>query len=264
MRKYKVIEVSEKQLEDMVRKAPDSIEEGLRYVDHQKRTDRGPLDILLVDSGNALIVAELKIAEDDGMLVQGIDYYDYVSANVEAFARACKDKDIDPKQEPWLFLIAPSFSVSLLNRCKWVNIQIRLFTFQCIEIENHPKDPIVVFNEVKVPSTPEPPEVYTTIDEKLNYITDEAVREIAAGLLREVKTWDEENVSADSLKNDISIKVSGRVFSYVSTRRKYFFVSTFDRENKWTSFRIQQVEDLEEVKDLLRTNYEYFRDKARS
>ncbi len=34
----------------------------------------------MVDSGKSLIVAELKAVEDDGMLLQGLDYYDYVSA----------------------------------------------------------------------------------------------------------------------------------------------------------------------------------------
>ena len=92
MRKYKEQEVTEKQFEDIVRKTPDSIEEGLRYIDHQKRTPRGPLDVLFVDSGNALVVAELKVVEDDTMLVQGIDYYDFITSNLEGFARAYKDK----------------------------------------------------------------------------------------------------------------------------------------------------------------------------
>jgi hypothetical protein len=41
MRRYKIVEVQEKDLEELVRKYPEYIEQGLRYVDHQKRTDRG-------------------------------------------------------------------------------------------------------------------------------------------------------------------------------------------------------------------------------
>ena len=67
MKKYKSIEVSEKQLEDLIRQGANLIEEGVRYIDHQRNTERGPLDVLMVDSGNALIVAELKIIEDDTM-----------------------------------------------------------------------------------------------------------------------------------------------------------------------------------------------------
>ena len=83
MKKYQSIEISEKQLEDLIRQAPENIEPGLRYIDHQRFTNRGPLDVLMVDSGNALVVAELKVVEEDSMLVQGIDYYDYITRNLE-------------------------------------------------------------------------------------------------------------------------------------------------------------------------------------
>jgi hypothetical protein len=119
MRKYTVVEPPEVDLEDLVRQAPDLIEAGLHFVDHQAPTARGPLDVLLVDSGHSLVIAELKVVEGDDMLMQGIDYYDYVQKNLDGFARAYKAFEIDPKQEPRLFLIAPSFSVTLLNRIKW-------------------------------------------------------------------------------------------------------------------------------------------------
>ena len=57
MKKYKIVEVQEKDLEEFVRKYPEYIEQGIEYVDHQKRTDRDPLDVLFVDSGKALVVA---------------------------------------------------------------------------------------------------------------------------------------------------------------------------------------------------------------
>ena len=52
------------------------------------------------------------------------------------------------------------------------------------------------------------------------------------------------------------MKVSGKVFSYIGPRRKHFMVYTYDAENKWTGFPINQTEDLVEVKLLLRGNYE--------
>ncbi len=140
MPQYKSIDVSERQLEDLIRQEANSIEEGVRYIDHQRNTERGPLDVLMVDSGNALIVAELKIDEDDTMLVQGIDYYDCISKNIEGTSRAYKDFNMDPNQPVRLFLIAPSFSVSLLNRCKWIDIPISLFTYKCIIVEDSKKN----------------------------------------------------------------------------------------------------------------------------
>jgi len=95
MKKYQQIEVNESQLEDLVRIGSELIEDGLKYVDHQKFTDKGRMDVLMVDSGKSIVVAELKIIEDDTMLFQGLDYFDYVSTNIEAFARIYKDYGID-------------------------------------------------------------------------------------------------------------------------------------------------------------------------
>jgi len=258
MRKYKVVEVSEKELEEMARKGSDLIEEGLRYIDHQKRTERGPLDVLFADSGNALVVAELKVTEDDGMLVQGLDYYDYIATNIEGFARAYKEKKIDPTQKLRLFLVAPSFSVSLLNRCKWIDIPLSLFSFQCLAFEDNPKEIIPVFKEITIPSRLQPVEVYT-IEQRLNYITDSKVRKTVEELLKEIQDWDKDNILIEPIKYAISIKVSGRVFMYLEPRRKHFLVSTYDNENKWTGFPIQQSEDLNDVKILLKGNYEKFK-----
>jgi len=258
MRKYKVVEVSEKELEEMVRKGSYLIEEGLRYIDHQKRTERGPLDVLFADSGNALVVAELKVTEDDGMLVQGLDYYDYIAANIEGFARAYKEKKIDPTQKLRLFLVAPSFSVSLLNRCKWIDAPLSLFTFQCLVFEDNPKEIVPVFKEITIPSRLQPVELYT-IDKRLDYITDSKVRETVKELLKEIQDWDKDNIVIEATKYDISIKVSGKVFSYLGPRRKHFIIYTYDSENKWTGFPIKQSEDLEEVRLLLKGNYEKFK-----
>lgn len=261
MRKYKAVEVSEKELEELVRKNPDLIEEGLRYVDHQVRTERGPLDVLLVDSGNALVVAELKVTEDDGMLVQGIDYFDYVARNIEAFARAYKEKGIDPTQEPRLFLIAPSLSSALLARCKWIDISLSLFSYKCLLFNDGNNDIVPVFSEVVFPSRLEPVEI-PTIEKHLHYITEGAVRMIASQFLEELQQWDKDNILIEAIKYEISIKVSGRVFMTLSTQRKRFLVWTYDDEGEWTRFPIQQDEDLNEIKPLLKSNYEKFRKKG--
>src|SRR5262245_379031 len=96
MRHYQKTDVSEAALEDLVRQGPGLIEEGLVYLDHQKAAAGGRLDVLLVDSGKSLVIAELKVVQDDGMLLQGVDYYDYVSSHVEAYARLYKPYGIDP------------------------------------------------------------------------------------------------------------------------------------------------------------------------
>ena len=159
MKKYRWVEVSETKLEDLIRQGTDLIEEGLVFVDHQRMTDRGPLDVLMVDSGGALILAELKVYEDDRMLMQALDYYDWVVRHAEAFSRLYKKQKINPTQTPRLFLIAPSFSISLLNRCKYIDVPISLFTFTCIQFKGE-EEVIPVFSEQAIPAVAEIVESY--------------------------------------------------------------------------------------------------------
>ena len=73
MKKYRQVELAESQLEDLIRTGAELIEDGLKYIDHQKIIDKGRMDVLMVDSGKSIVVAELKINEDDNMLFQGLD-----------------------------------------------------------------------------------------------------------------------------------------------------------------------------------------------
>ena len=255
MRKYQVIEISERKLEDLVRQAPELIEAGLRFVDHQAFTTRGPLDVLLVDSGRALIVAELKVVEDDTMLVQGIDYYDYVLRNLDGFARAYESHKIDAKQQPRLFLIAPSFSVTFLNRIKWIDVPISLFTVQCIEFEDAKGEVIPIYKEVTPPELPDTYKGGYSLDDRYNYITDAGVRDLAKRLVAELQGWDTQRVFVEPTKYDISIKLSGRVFAYMGPRRKHFMIYTNDVEGKWTGYSVNGESDIEAVKPLLRANF---------
>ena len=177
MKKYTKADVLEQQLEDIVRRNPGLIEEGLVYVDHQRPAAGGRLDVLLVDIDKSLVVAELKVVPDDGMLVQGLDYYDDVSAHVESFARLYKAYSINPTQQVRLVLIAPSFSQTLVNRCRWLNLRISLFTFTCLKFEGD-ADVVPIFTEQQVATRPPIVEV-PKIEDHLNYIADHAVRSLS-------------------------------------------------------------------------------------
>jgi hypothetical protein len=254
MRKYRTIEVSEAELEDLIRQAPELIEAGLKFVDHQAFTDRGPLDILLVDSGHALVVAELKAVEEDSMLVQGIDYYDYVLRNLDGFCRAYRQHSIHHDQEPRLFLIAPSFSITLLKRIQWISIPISLFAFQCIQVDDAKDETVPIYKEVTAPAIPQRP-VVCSLTDRLNYITDPKIRTLATQFLQEMQSFDPQRVLSEPTKFEISVKLSGRVVMYLYPRRKCFLVGTNDSEGKWATFPIHANTDLEAIVPLARANF---------
>jgi hypothetical protein len=251
MAKYRKTDVSEQELEDLVRRHAEAIEDALVYLDHQRATPGGRLDVLMVDSGKSLVVAELKVVEDDGMLLQGLDYYDYVSTHREAFARLYRAHAPDPTQQVRLFLVAPSFSQTLINRCKWIDVPISLFTYSCLKFDDA-AEIVPVFTEQEIPSSPEPVEAHRQ-DDHLAYITDAGVRTRVAALLDDVKTWKTGRLAQDALKYAISMKVDGHVFAYLHPRRKHFIISTYNAENTWTDYPVHSDDDLQKVLPLMRS-----------
>ena len=254
MKKYTKADVSEQELEDLVRRNPELIEEGLAFVDHQKPAAGGRLDVLMVDSGKALVVAELKVTQDDVMLLQGVDYYDYVSMHVESYARLYKAHSIDPTQPVRLLLIAPSFSQTLLNRCKWLDLPISLFTFNCLKFEGE-TDVIPIFTGQQITAPPEAVEV-VQLEDHLKYITDQGVRTEVSALLDEIKNWKPGNISIEPVKSGVSLKVNGRVFAYLFPRRQYYHIGTYDASDEWKDYPVKTDDDLNIVKPIAKAAME--------
>jgi len=254
MSKYKKIDVSEQQLEDLVRRNAELIEDGLVYVDHQRQAAEGRLDVLLVDSGHSLVVAELKVIEDDGMLLQALDYYDHVAARIENYARLYKGHVVDPTQPVRLLLIAPSFSQTLINRCKWIDAPISLFTYTCLSFDKS-DDVTPVFAEQAIASPPEAV-IIPKVDDHLKYITDPTMHTAASGVVDEVRKWNPSRITIDALQYALSMKVDGRVFAYLHPRRKHFIVSTYNAENKWTDYRVQSKEELNNIVPIVKASME--------
>jgi hypothetical protein len=207
-----------------------------------------------VDSGRSLVVAELKIKEDENMLMQGLDYYDYVSTHVESFARLYKDHSIDPTKSVRLLLVAPDFSQALVNRCKWLDLPISLFTFTCLKFEGE-SDLVPIFVEMEIPELPLGPEV-SSIPDHLGYIADPTVRASAASLLDEIKGWKPGNIALDPIKGSISMKVNNRVFAYLWTKRRFFWIGAYGTDGEWKQYPVKNDEDLANARILTKSAME--------
>jgi hypothetical protein len=188
------------------------------------------------------------------MLLQGLDYYDYVSTHREALARLYEAYAPDPAQQVRLFLVAPSFSQALINRCKWIDAPISLFTFSCLKFEGA-EEVVPVFTEQEIPSPPEPIEVHH-LDDHLKYIIDAAVRSRVSHLLDDVKTWKAGRIALDAVKYAISMKVDGHVFAYLIPRRKHFVIATYNAENTWSEYPVHSDDDLQNALALMRAAME--------
>lgn len=256
MRKYKSVELLESQMEDLARTGSEMIEEGLKYVDHQRMDGRDRMDVLFVDSGNSMVAAVLNLVEDDNILLKGLDYYNYVLTNIETLARIYKNVGLDPTKALRLMLIAPNFSQAMANRCRWVDTSISLFTYRCIRFDGS-DEVIPIFSRTSIPASPEPPpREICRLEDRLEYITNQESRGILASLLSDLPTWGKDTITIEPIKYAVSVKTGGKVFMHLSLRRDNFLVETHSAEGKWTGYPVNSREDLEMLKALMKNNME--------
>lgn len=263
MLEYEESELSESELEYIIKEHPHLIEPGLRFVDSQRKTGRGPLDLLLIDSGNALVVAELKVERSDEMLFQALDYFDYVYSNLERLAVAYEVKNfkIDSYQDPRIMLIAPDFSQSLINRCKWLKSRIDLYRFRYLVVKKEGQEvgKLVDFIPVEIPPIPEREEIYT-IPKILGYITVNDLRKTANDFLDEIKKW--ESVKIDAVKGALSIKIKGNVFIYLYPIREGFHIYGYLSGREWQHLAtVRSPEDLNQAISAAKQAYENIKQK---
>src|SRR6267142_305949 len=118
---FKRLEISEERdLENLVVKDPESIENGLTYLAHQREANRKFIDVLAVDADGVLTVIELKVGEDDEMLLQAIEYYDYVSSNRDRLAKEYEKRvKIVTAEDPRIILVASGFSERLTRAVRY-------------------------------------------------------------------------------------------------------------------------------------------------
>ncbi len=159
--------------------------------------------------------------------------------------------DIDPTQPVRMLLIAPSFSQTLLTRCKWIDAKISLFTYSCLQFKEKIEGIVPVFVEQSIPSAQEAPVVHTK-DNRLSYITDPAARARASSTIENIKNTWQGRTTADPTKDDISLKVDNRVVAYLCPRRKNFLIYTYNKEDHWSPYPVSNDEDLDIPMNLIR------------
>jgi len=254
---YKREQLAENELESRIIKYPELIEDGLKYLEHQRQTPSGRLDILFIDSNNTLVVAELKVVEDPDMLFQALDYFDFASEKIEGFANIYSKKHkIDVSKYARLMLIAPSFSSVMINRCRWLNPEIRitLIAYQYITFSKINEDTLVFIPQefsIRPTVLKKPPE----LDELLKYIRVKNVRELAKRFLEETKELSE-YISVDPLQWGKSVKYRGTTLYYWEPRQNFIRISTNNEDQVWTGFNIANEEEYNTAFNLVRSNFE--------
>lgn len=210
---------TEKELTQCIKYNPSSVEEGLKIIDtFFKLTNGKEIDILATDKDNKLVVMELKLEEDSNQLNQAMDYYDWVLNNFDTLKKIYSNanfQDIPPR----IILVAKNYPEEILTLSKYLkeNIEITLYRYIPIKINN---EKFIICNEVQIQDAPE---IFSPTTEKslYDYIEIEAIKSNTKKLIDNIRLLDSK-VTAE-VKNwwGFSIKYNGRVFGWISIKKKY-------------------------------------------
>jgi hypothetical protein len=238
--KVEEVEVSEKELEDLLNEDPEAIEEGMRILGRQIKTDSGILDVLAVDTDGALTVIELKNEIDDGQLDQGLRYYDWAVTNIQLISQSFKE--VYAEEEPRLILIAPAFSENLKKVAKYVNAILDLFEYHVIKTPDGQR--YVLCHQVEIIEPP-PPRIPTR-EGNLNRIENEKVRQLCVECLKELE---DTGIEIRPIQRYwFSIWYKGKVFMRLGCKKKFFICEVLKPDGSWIKgIRITTKEEWEKM-----------------
>ena len=181
------------------------------------------------EEDNGLALIELKIKEDDRQLFQAIRYYDWVKSRIELIRRSYK-KDVDVSVDPWVILVAPSFSENLKKVARYISVDfLSLYEYSVLQLANGNK--YVFCKDVDYGEPYEPKEI-PTVEGHLNYIINEKIRSICSNVLSTLKDYD---IEAQPKRGKINLLLGSKIIGKIRCRRQFFKVAS-SLTGQWSDY----------------------------
>lgn len=206
---------------------PECIEEGLKILGHQVPTVGGKrIDILAVDSEGGLIVIELKTVEDDGMLIQGLEYIDWINENTDRVADIYKTSKvkINSKTIPELILVAPSFSRTLRTAAKYVSKDYcYLSLMEYVGLKDSTGSKGLFTREITIRPIERPVERWD-LQDYLDYFDNPKLRKLFRDIISKVESLGSKIECNPTQSWYVALQYKGRNIYTLSPRKEYFYL----------------------------------------
>ena len=209
---------SEKELQTLIQKELDAIEEGLELLQHEYPSGRGILDFLCADSGGRLVIIEVKLHEDENVLFQALRYFSDIDKNRYLIATLFSDKQINLEESPRVILVAEKFSEDLKRLSTLVVPEVELLEYSTVIVPDG--DKAIVYHPVSLPTVDRLPAEPKTIEKLIEYLRDENLKPLLTKIRHEVKNIGK-GIEEYATQGYIGYKhSSGRQFAYIRILRK--------------------------------------------
>jgi hypothetical protein len=204
---------SEAELHMIVEADLDAVEEGLVLLQHEYPSGKGIVDFLCVDSGNRLVVIEVKLHEDENVLFQALRYFGDVDRDRFVIANLFSQHAIDPEQSPRIIIIAETISEDIRRLSTLVVPEVELLEYSVLQIPGNDKG--VVFHSVLPPEIPKLPSESKTVDQLIEYVTNDPLKPVIQEMRRTILGLGR-GIEEYATQGYIGYKLStGRQFAYI-------------------------------------------------
>jgi hypothetical protein len=243
---------SETELEEILINNPEQIEEGFKLLRTQRRaTPYGKrLDVLGVDSKGTLTVIELKIKEDEEQLLQAIEYFDWLLERGVSFFRDHFSEQGIANKTPRIILIAPVFSERTVKLCKYISedIQVSLKQYLCFSTD---VKKVIKLVDKSIPSRREIEQPPSKMEDHVNWIVDEKVRDVFSETIELIKKLDQNKIRLSLLPYRINFihTSNGLKFAELYSRRNYFLITWKDAEGEWDEAKVTTSDEAHKIVD---------------
>jgi hypothetical protein len=229
-------------LEDMVIKDIEAVEKGLTFLSHQPPANGNFIDVLAVDAGGVLVVMELKVEGEDEMLIQALDYYDYVYSNLDRLAKEFKEFKgvrVNTEEDPRIMLIASSFTDRLKRAARHVEPDIKLVEYSCLDVRGGGRD---LFCR-EVPNESEGGFVASVpLERAFSYIANDKVRALSLEVHAQLLGIGAD-IEAVPKETCVRYKWKNRRLGGIYMRRGFFWVGWDWGSDEWSEIKVATTKD---------------------
>jgi len=256
---------NEKELHSIIEKELDALEEGLVLLKYEFALTKGIPDFLCVDSGERLVIIEVKLQEDENILFQALRYYNEIDKDRYVIAKMFSKKNINPKEHPRIVLIAEKFSDDIRRLSTLVIPDIELYEYTLLLTSDGKEG--ICYHAVSLPKVEEIITKPKLPDEIKKYLTKDILKPLFDKIIDQVK-----NISKDidvyTTQDYVGFKFRGRQIAYLWPHRKSFDIVAANidengRTIEFDSVRIEEgTEDYTETIEKIKKSFEILGGKA--
>jgi len=257
---------NEKELHSIIEKELDALEEGLVLLKYEFALTKGIPDFVCVDSGERLVVIEVKLQEDENILFQALRYYNEIDKDRYVIAKMFSKKDINPKEHPRIILIAEKFSDDIRRLSTLVIPDIEVYEYTLLLTSDGKEG--ICYHAVSLPKVEEIITTPRSPEEIKKYLTKDILKPLFDRIIEQVKDISKD-IDVYTTQDYIGFRFKGRQIAYLWPHRKSLDIAAANIDEnghniEFDTLRIEEdTEDYIEIIEKIKKSFKNLEGKAK-